>query len=67
MIKLANKFAILVSAITFVMCLIGEISITTSLLRTGIVFVGVLFAFYLSGQILKLGLIVMTPQKKSDA
>ena len=66
MIKLANKFAILISAITFVMCLFGEISITTSLLRTGIVFVGVLFAFYLSGQILKIGLIVMTPQNKSD-
>ena len=67
MIKLANKFALLVSAITFVMCIVGDISITTSLFRTGIVFVGVLFAFYISGQILKLGLIVMTPQNKSDS
>ncbi len=67
MIKLANKFAALVSAITFVMCIIGNISIYTSLIRTGIVFVGVLFAFYLSGQILKLGLIVMTPQNKSES
>lgn len=67
MIKLANKFAALVSAITFVMCLIGEISVMTSLIRTGIVFVGVLFAFYISGQVLKLGLIVMTPQNKSDS
>jgi len=67
MIKLANKFAVLTSAVTFVMCMIGDISIMTSLIRTGIVFVGVLFAFYLSGQLLKLGLIMMTPQKKSDA
>jgi len=66
MIKLANKFAALISAVTFVMLLIGDISLTTSLFRTGIVFVGVLFAFYLSGQLLKLGFIVMTPQNKSD-
>ncbi len=67
MIKLANKFAVLVSAITFVMCIIGNISISVSLIRTGIVFVGVLFAIYLSGQILKIGLIMMTPQNKSDS
>lgn len=67
MIKLANKFAVLVSMITFVMCMIGNISLTTSLIRTGIVFVGVLFAFYISGQVLKLGFIVMTPQNKSDS
>ncbi len=67
MIKLANKFAVLVSTITFVMCMIGNISIATSLIRTGIVFVGVLFAFYISGQVLKLGFIVMTPQNKSDS
>jgi len=67
MIKLANKFAVLISTITFVMCLFGGISIGTCLVRTGIVFVGVLFGFYLSGQVLKLGLIIMTPQNKSDS
>ena len=66
MIKLANKFAALIASITFVMCMIGEISLMTSVIRSGIVFVGVLFAFYISGQILKLGFIVMTPQNKSD-
>ena len=67
MIKIANKFALLVSTITFVMCMIGNISLSTSLIRTGIVFVGVLLAIYLSGQLLKLGLIIMTPQSKSDS
>lgn len=66
MIKLANKFAILIAAITFVMCLIGGISVSTTLVRTGVVFVGMLLAFYISGQMLKLGLIIMTPQNKSD-
>ena len=66
MIKLANKFAILISAITFVMCLLAGISLTTTFMRTGVVFIGMLLAFYISGQMLKLGLIVMTPQNKSD-
>lgn len=66
MIKLANKFAILIAAITFAMCIIGNISLSTSLIRTGIVFVGVLLAFYISGQVLRIGLIIMTPQTKSD-
>ncbi len=66
MISLANKIAGLVAAITCVMCLLANISILNCLIRTGVVFVGMLFAFYLSGQILKLGLILLTPQKEGD-
>jgi len=66
MISLANKVASLVAAITCVMCLLADISILNCLIRTSIVFVGMLFAFYISGQLLKLGLILLTPQKEGD-
>lgn len=67
MIKLANKIAILVATITFVMCLLGNISLFTSLIRTAIVFVGVLLAFYLAGNALKLGFIILTPQQGDNS
>jgi len=63
MIKLANKVALLVAAITFVMCLLGGISVFTSILRTGIVFLGVLFTFFIAGQALRFGLVVTNPQE----
>jgi hypothetical protein len=63
MIKLANKIAILVAVITFVMCLLSNISIFTAILRTSIVFVGVLLAFYLAGSLMKMGFIIVTPQQ----
>lgn len=66
MISLANKVASLVAAITCVMCLLANISILNCLIRASIVFVGMLFAFYICGQLLKLGLILLTPQKEGD-
>jgi len=69
MINVANRVASLVAAITGVMCLLANISIPNCLIRTAIVYVGMLFAFYVSGQIVKLGLILLTPQQeeKGDA
>jgi len=66
MISLANKVASLVAAIAGAMCLLANISILNCLIRTSIVFVGMLLAFYVSGQIMKLGLIVLTPQQKEE-
>jgi hypothetical protein len=61
MIKLANKFALLVASITFIMCMLGGISVFTSALRSTIVFIGVLFTFFIAGQALRFGLIMLTP------
>ncbi len=63
-----NRFALIVAIITFIMCIASGISIFTSLIRMAIVFVGILFTFYLSGILLRLGIYITTvkPEVKKN-
>lgn len=63
--KVVNRFATLVALISLLICLLSGISLWTSLIRTGIVFVGVLFAFFIAGQLFQLGMMI-TREKIKD-
>lgn len=63
--RLMYRFALLVSLIALIGCLIGGISVITSLYRAGVVFIGVLFAFFIAGQLFQLGMFV-TRENSTD-
>ncbi|HCW76576.1 MAG TPA: hypothetical protein DHU63_08560 [Candidatus Marinimicrobia bacterium] len=63
--KVVNRFATLVALIALLMCLLSGISLWTSLIRSGIVFVGVLFAFFIAGQLFQVGMMA-TREKVKD-
>ena len=60
--KLATRTALLVSLISFIIGLISDISIVIALLRSGIVFVGVLFIFFMAGMLMRWGVFLMIPR-----
>ncbi|MCF7800556.1 MAG: hypothetical protein K9N34_00925 [Candidatus Marinimicrobia bacterium] len=63
--KVIYRIASLVAMVALIACLLGGISLWTSLVRTGVVFVGVLFAFFIAGQLFQLGMFV-TREKIKD-
>lgn len=60
--KVATKTAIFVSLISFIIGLLGNISILTAILRSGIVFVGVLFIFFFVALLMKWGVFLLIPR-----
>ena len=60
--KIINRFALLVAVLTFVLCTMFGISFFTSLIRSLIVYLGILFTFFVAGHTLKWG-IVLTEKK----
>lgn len=64
--KIVLRIALFVSALTFALCLVGGVSVGTSLVRTLIVFLGVLVVFILAAFVLGIGtfLLVKNPEVK---
>lgn len=56
--KVIYRIASLVALVALLICLISGISVWTSMIRSGVVFVGVLFAFFIAGQLFQLGMFV---------
>lgn len=60
--KIIYTFTIVVTVATFVLTIIGGISLFTSIIRSAIVFIGILLTFFIAGHLLRLG-ILLTDQK----
>ena len=60
------KISFLVSIITFVICTFTGITLITGLLRSAIVFLGVLFAFFIVAQLLNFGLMLTQQKPKQE-
>ncbi|RMF06449.1 MAG: hypothetical protein D6762_09400 [Candidatus Neomarinimicrobiota bacterium] len=60
MTKLFYKFALVMAVITYLTCSLNGISWLTSLFRSVVVFLGILFTIYLSGYVLQFALFLTT-------
>jgi hypothetical protein len=60
------KFAMLISILSFVLCIYGGISMFTGIFRSVIVFIGILFTFFLAGQIINLVLVINNRKPKME-
>jgi len=60
--KIIYTFTIVVTVATFVLTIIGGISLFASIIRSAIVFIGILLTFFIAGHLLRLG-ILLTDQK----
>ena len=60
--KVAIRTAMFIALISFIIGLVSNISIMTALLRSGMVFVGVLFIFFIEGLVMKWGVFLMIPR-----
>ncbi len=56
--KLISRFSLFVAVVTFVTCLLNGISLSTSILRTFIVYIGMIFIFVVFLKILRWALLV---------
>ncbi|MCK5684689.1 hypothetical protein KAJ27_11230 [bacterium] len=59
MTNLIYRFAFLLAIITFTTCMMNEITLFTSFIRSMMVFIAVLFIFFIGGHLLRLGVQVM--------
>ncbi|MCF7886279.1 MAG: hypothetical protein K9M80_07280 [Candidatus Marinimicrobia bacterium] len=66
MSKIIYSFALFISVITFIFCIVNGISIFTGFVRSSIVFLGILFTFSIAGQILKLVVVYGNKSKQED-
>jgi len=71
--KLISRFSLFVAAVTFVTCLLNGISLGTSIVRTFIVYLGMIFIFVVFLKILRWALLMtgkpqteQAIQQKSD-
>ena len=65
--KLAYKIALIVALVSFIINLIIDITIFEGLIRSIIVYIGVLFVFFLAGILMKWGVYIMAPKTESSA
>lgn len=54
--RVIYSIALSVAILTFILCMISNISLFTSIVRSLVVFVGVLFSFFVASSILSLSL-----------
>ena len=66
MTKVIYKFALLVSIISFVLCTVFGISLFTGLVRSLIVYIGILFIFFLAGHTLRWGILLTEHKTKPE-
>jgi len=60
--KILYSFALSLSIITMVMCLISKLSPLTILFRGALVFLGTLFIFFIGANLLRWLIILLTPR-----
>lgn len=65
MIKLITRLALVIALLSFVFCTLKNISITTSLFRAVIVFIGVQFIFFVAANFLKFIIPLFTPSMEA--
>ena len=63
--KLAFKIALIVALISFIINLVINISPFTGLIRSMIVYIGVLFVFFMAGILMKWGITIINPEEES--
>ncbi len=64
--KLIGRFSLFISVLAFVTCMLNGISIGTSLLRSFMVYIGMIFLFVVSLKILRWGLLLAGRPKASQ-
>ena len=60
--KLIYRFSMLIAVITLISCLLSGISLYTSIVRSAVVFLGMLFIIIVSLKILRWGLLLTEPK-----
>ncbi|RKY47034.1 MAG: hypothetical protein DRP91_08255 [Candidatus Neomarinimicrobiota bacterium] len=68
--RVIYSIALSVAILTFILCMISNISLFTSIVRSLVVFVGVLFSFFVASSILSLSLRAqgkVTDERKEEA
>ena len=63
--KLAFKIALIVALISFIINLVINISPFTGLIRSMIVYIGVLFVFFMAGILMKWGIAIIKTESDS--
>ena len=63
--KFPHKIALIVALISFIISLAINISIFTGIIRSLIVYIGVLFVFFLGGLLMKWGVVMVSPDEET--
>jgi hypothetical protein len=61
--KFPHKIALIIALISFIISLAINISIFTGIIRSIIVYIGVLFVFFVGGLLMKWGVVMMSPNE----
>ncbi len=67
MTRLIYRFAFLMAAVAFVTCMMNNITIFTSFIRSLMVFIAVLIIFFVGGHALRIGVHVMEEHKEEES
>ncbi|MCK5519955.1 MAG: hypothetical protein KAI81_02485 [Candidatus Marinimicrobia bacterium] len=60
------RFSLVLAIITFVTCMMNDITLFTSFIRSLMVFIVVLGLFFVGGHLLRVGVYVMKEEKKEE-
>jgi len=63
--KIIYMFAMIIAVVTLVLTNISGISLFTGIIRSAIVFLGVLFVFFIAGHLLRLGILLVNQKPKA--
>tara|TARA_B100001123_G_C15345850_1_gene1037120 strand:+ start:27216 stop:27449 length:234 start_codon:yes stop_codon:yes gene_type:complete len=63
--NLIYKIALIIALISFILNLLFQISIFEGLIRSLVVYIGVLFIFFVAGLFIKWGIHLFTPETES--
>jgi len=64
MTKVLYMFAMFVAIVTLIITIINGISFFTCIVRSAFVFLGILFTFFIAGQLLKYGILLNSQKPK---
>ena len=64
--KLIYKIALIIALISFILNLLFQISIFEGLIRSLIVYIGVLFIFFVAGSFMKWGIYIIASETESE-
>ena len=65
--KLIYRFSLFISVVAFMSSLLSGISLGTSLMRSMIVFLGMMFIIVITLKLLRWGIIIATPKQTDQA
>ncbi len=65
--KLIGRFSLFVSVVTFISCIMSGISLGVSIVRSLVVYLGMIFIFVLALKVLRWGLLVTASQPQENS